>query len=146
MTRDCALTGMTRRSAGAAIAAAPALTRVRRFMAVMGASTLIVRDLPFHPNCAAHAKLIVQSRLLEVLHHLGAECGLLVGAPFAKTFAGFETELAVRYQPFEIGRWPGAALDIGQHGLVNRKRQVRAHEVGVLQRSAHRKAATEGGL
>ena len=47
---------------------------------------------------------------------------------------------------FEIGRRPGPALDIGQHGLVDRQRQIGADQIGVLQRPEHREPPAEARL
>src|SRR5205823_2147538 len=85
-------------------------------------------------------------RLLEMLHHLGTQRGLLLGGPCAETFAGFEAELVRRDQFFKIRRWPRPALDVGQHGLVDRQREVGPHEVSVFERAEHREPAAESCL
>ena len=73
------------------------------------------------------------TRSLEMLHHLGAQRGLLLGAPLAKSFARLEAEFAVVHKPFEIGRGTGARFDIRQNGSVDRKRQVGTDEIGVFE-------------
>ena len=80
---------------------------------------------------------------LRCCNDLGAQRRLLLGGPLAKAFAGFEAELAVGHELFEIGRRPGPAVDRRQHGLVDRERQVGADQVGVLQRPEHREPAAE---
>src|SRR5215203_7314817 len=87
--------------------------------------------------------LVVRARFLEMLHDLGTQRGLLLGAPLAEALARFETELALRHQPFEIGRRAGPAVDVGQHGLVDGESQIGSDEIGILQRPEHRKPAAE---
>src|SRR5262245_23755308 len=79
-------------------------------------------------------------------HDLGAQRSLLLRAPFAEAFAGFEAELALSDEVLQIRRRSRAVVDIRQNGLVNGEREVGADEVGVLQRPEHRETASEGGL
>src|SRR5437763_1853811 len=83
-----------------------------------------------HPT-SSYCSGIAQASLLEMLHHLGAQLGLLLRRPFAEPFARFETELALRHKPLEIRRGPGPAVDFRQHGLVDRERQVGPDEIRV---------------
>src|SRR5215469_7106015 len=167
MTRDWALAGSTRSTAGAAMAPRPAVTTRRRlidrcFMATSLADALGVtaghspskdgRKRPYVPavsirraqsdhNAMAGTSRtspamtkwkvlhIVGARLLEMLHHLGAERGLRLRGPLAKTFARFEAELALRHKPFEIGRRRRPRIDRRQDGLVNGEREISPDQV-----------------
>src|SRR5262245_15216372 len=81
-----------------------------------------------------------------MVHDLAAQRGLLLGSPFAEPLARLEAQLAVGHKPLEVRRWAGAAVDVWQHGFVDRKREVGADEVGVLERSKYCKPAAERGL
>src|SRR3981189_2574408 len=129
MARDCALAGMTRNTAGAATAPMPTLTSVRRESGRDDESFMIT-SLDF--------SRVAFARLFQMLHDLGPQRRLLLGRPFAKPFAALETELAGRHQLVEIGRGPGRAVDRRQHRLVDRTREVRAHQDGLLQRAENR--------
>src|SRR5215470_8722631 len=146
MARLCALAGITRSTAGAAMAPRPARTSVRREMpglrscdASLGISASVVHSVIVVTTGrkARHRdrSAIGDARLLEMLQHLRVQRGLRIRAPGAKALARFEAELAVGYQRFEIGRGPAAVLDIRQHRLVNRQRQIGADEIGVLERT-----------
>src|SRR5215470_8213775 len=96
MTRLCAPAGMARRTAGAATAPSPALTRARRDMSP-DFSCLDVRE--FRSNVVILSSLdpvvasgVAHPRRLEMLQHLGAQRGLIIGAPLAKPFARLEAE------------------------------------------------------
>src|ERR1700681_468400 len=120
MARDCALAGMTRSTAGAATAPravpSPALTKVRRDGRDVNSVMVTSLDLI--------GSGVVLTRLFEMLQNLGAQRRLLGGCPCAEPLAALESELAARHELFEIGRWPRPALDGGQHGLVDREREV----------------------
>src|SRR5262252_7236150 len=102
----------------------------------------LLPDQAGHCECSA----IRRARLLEMLQHLRAQRGLRIRAPRAKALARFEAELALRYQRFEIGRGPAAVLDIGQHRLVNRQRQIGADKIGILERTQDREPPAEARL
>src|SRR5690242_19131032 len=121
ITRDCALTGMTLRIAGAAMAPRPAFTSVRRLMRCIRAS--------LDSGIAG---------FFQVLHDLGAQRGLLLGAPLAEAFARFEAEFAFGHELFKIRRRAGPRLDVRQHGLVDRQREVGADQISVLERPQYR--------
>src|SRR5262245_27282833 len=67
-------------------------------------------------------------------------------APAAEPLAGLEAELAVGHELLKIRRRPRAALDIGQHGLVDRERQIGADEIRILEWAQHCEATPERGL
>src|SRR5689334_8819873 len=85
--RDCAFAGMTRRTAGAATAAMPALTSVRRdgrdANSVMLTSLIAWRivlpttGIHFAGTCAGSG--VVLARLLQMLQHFRTQRGLLLG-------------------------------------------------------------------
>src|SRR5215475_12547895 len=146
MTRLWALAGITRSTAGAAMAPRPERTSIRREMpelkscdASLGISASVVafghcghsRTPPGHRDRSA----IGDASLLEMLQHLGPQRGLSLRAPGAKALARFEAELALGHQRFEIGRGAAAVLDIGQDRFVNGERQVGADEIGILERA-----------
>src|SRR5580704_14775511 len=54
-----------------------------------------------HPT-SSYWSGVAQASPLEMLHHLGAQLGLLLRRPFAEPFARFEAELALRHKPLEI--------------------------------------------
>src|SRR5438093_13149395 len=89
--------------------------------------------LTMRPIESSRVSTIIRARLLEMLHHLGAQRGLLVGAPLAEPFAGLEAKFALGHELFKVRRGAGARLDVRQHGPVDRKRQVGADGVGVLE-------------
>src|SRR3954467_14402501 len=91
-------------SAGAAITAAPDLISVRR-------------SIRFPDFMFASLKCSGVSRLFQMLQNLTPQRRLFLGAPFAKPFAALEAELTFGHQPLQIGRRPGAMIDVRQHGL-----------------------------
>src|SRR5271156_5938208 len=97
MVFDWALAGIARSTAGATIVPSPPVTTVRRsrpvFVSFMKSSVSAV------------------ARGLQMRHDLGAERGLLFGAPFAEPFARFEPELAVLHKRLQIGRGARPAFD-----------------------------------
>src|SRR5262249_24189003 len=117
MTRLCELAGITRSTAGAAMAPRPARTSVRREMPEFKSCDAAFAICASTPDQAGHCECLAirRARLLEMLQHLRAQRGLRIRAPRAKALARFEAELAIRYQRFETGRGPAAVLDIGQH-------------------------------
>src|SRR5712672_3601836 len=129
IARDWAWAGMPRNTAVAATAPRPALTRVRRESG---------RDDESFMYTSLDFSRVGFARLLQMLQHARAQRRLLLGGPFAETLAALEAELAAGHQLVEIGRGPGRAVDRGQHRLVDRKREIRADHVGVLQRAQHR--------
>src|SRR5712672_1688534 len=137
MARDCALAGMTRSTAGAATAPMPALTSVRRESGRDDESFMIT---------SLESLRVAFARLFQMLHHFGPQRRLLLGRPLAKPFAALEAELAAGHQLVQIGRGPGRAVDRGQHRLVNREREIRAHHVGILKRPENGEPAAECGL
>src|ERR1700693_3731277 len=80
MTRDWALAGSTRSTAGAATAPSPAAMMRRR---LTGPRCFIATSLAD----GSKNLLIVATRLLEVRHHLGTQLGLLFRAPGAEPLA-----------------------------------------------------------
>src|SRR5215813_5770096 len=89
---------------------------------------------------------VAGARPLEILRHLCPQRRLFVRAPFAEAFTRLESELAGGNQRFEIGRRPGAALDVGQHRVVNGERQIGTNEISILERPEHGEAAPEARL
>src|SRR5262245_30731645 len=90
--------------------------------------------------------LIALARLLEVCKNVGAQRNLVLWGPAAEPLACFEAALAVGPELLKIRCRPWAALDIGQYGLVDRKRQIGADEIGIFQRTQHRKPSSERSL
>src|SRR5262249_47630117 len=157
MTRLCALAGITRSTAGAAMAPRPARTSLRREMpelkscdVSLGISSLRCRVRSRHRGYsrtqAGHCSAIRRASLLEMLQHLRPQRRLRLRAPGTKTLARFEAELAVGHQCFEIGRGAAAVLDIGQHRFVNRQRQIGADEIGILERTQDGEPPAEARL
>src|SRR3954453_16394562 len=68
--------------------------------------------------------LIALARLLEVRQNIGAQRKLILLGPAPEPFAGLEAELTVGHELFEIRRRPWTALDVGEHGHVDRKREI----------------------
>src|SRR5215470_11344063 len=66
--------------------------------------------------------------------------------PAAEPLAGLEAELAVGHELLKIRRRPRAALDIGQHGLVDRERQIGADEIRILEWAQHCEATPNAAL
>src|SRR5215831_1777481 len=157
MTRLWALAGITRSTAGAAMAPRPARTSIRREMPEskscdaslgIGASVVAFGHCGHSRTPSGHCdrSAIGDASLLEMLQHLGPQRGLRLRAPRAKALAGFEAELALGYQRFEIGRRTTPVLDIGQDRLVNGERQIGADEIGILERAQDGKPPPEARL
>src|SRR5665647_3501903 len=138
MVAVCACAGMAPNRAGAAIAPMPVLTIVRREIALM---LVMIISLGW-----ARRSSVLSARFFQVLQNFRTQCRLLFRAPLAEAFAGFEAELAVLHQFLEIRRWAGPAVDVGQHGIVDRQRQVGADHIGIFQRPEHREPAAERRL
>src|ERR1700683_1940144 len=85
-------------------------------------------------------------RALQMLQHAGAERGLLLRGPLAKTLAGLEPQFSLGHQLFQIRRWSRTAVDCRQHRLVDRERKVGTHLICVLDRAEYGEAAAEGRL
>src|SRR5580700_2994064 len=80
MTRDWALAGSTRSTAGAATAPSPAAMMRRRLMVPGCFMATSLAD-------GSKNLLVVGARLLEMRHHLGAQLGLLLRGPGAEPLA-----------------------------------------------------------
>src|SRR5262249_47439509 len=140
MVRLCASAGMTRSTAGAATAPRPALPSVRRDSASGRDEASFMGHLP------GILLGVALARLLEMLQHARAQRRLLLGTPLAEALAALEAELALRHQLFQIGRRARLAVDRGQHGLVDREREIGADHVGILQRPQHGEPSAERRL
>src|SRR5512146_1193115 len=136
ITADCACAGMARRTAGAANAPRPVLTRVRREIALLSVIvSSFERDLP-----------VLGARFFQMLQYFQTKRLLLRRAPLAEALAGLEAELAGLHQLFQIRRRPRPAVDVAQHEFVDRQRQIGADHVGILQRTECREAPAERRL
>src|SRR5215813_5684717 len=156
MTRLWALAGITRSTAGAAMAPKPARTSVRREMpelrscdASLGISASVVAfglAIVVTPGRKPAISAIRRASLLEMLQHLCAQRRLRLRVPGTKALARFEAELAVGHQCFEIGRGAAAVLDIRQDRFVNGQRQIGADEIGILERAQDGEPPAEARL
>src|SRR6266498_2786286 len=153
MTRLWALAGMIRSTAGAATAPRPARTSVRREMperrscdASLRISVSLSRSVSRFLDMPGERSSIGGASLLEMVQHLGPQCGLRVGTPGAKAFARFEAEFTVVHQPLEVRGWMRSVVDIGQHRFVDGQRQIGADEIGVLERTQDREPPAEARL
>src|SRR5450631_427097 len=79
----------------------------------------------------------------QMICHALTQGRLLLRRPFAKPFAGFESEPAVFDQAIEIGRSRGRAIERGQHIIMDRPGKVGADEIGILQRAKHRQSVAD---
>src|SRR6185436_18372033 len=130
MTLAWALAELAPSSAGAATTAAPDLMSVRRLMRCV---VLMFASL----NRSG------VSRLFQMLQNLAAQRRLFAGAPLAEALAALEAELTFGHQPLQIRRRPGPMVDVRQHGLMNRQRQIGADQIGILQGPKHREPSAE---
>src|SRR6266852_8042332 len=155
MTRLWAFAGITRSTAGAEIAPrparSPAPTTTRREIPERrrnfggDVSFFGMRfSLKDQARGRSHSKPSgYVARFFEMLEHFRPQRRLLLGSPLAEAFARFEAELALGNERLEVGRRSGRALYIGQHRAVNGEREIRADEIGVLERTENGEPASE---
>src|SRR5215831_3806370 len=136
MICDCAFAGTALRTAGAAKAPRPVLTRVRREIVLL---SVIVSSV-------TRSSSVLSARSFEMLQHFHSQGLLLRGAPLAEAFARLEAELSGLYQFFEIRRRPRPAVDVAQHEFMDGERQIGADHVGIFQRTERRQPAAERRL
>ena len=71
---------------------------------------------------------------------------MLIGGPFAETFAGFEAEFLFGHELLQIGRRSPPVVDRGQHNVVDRESKIGSDLICVLQRTEHGEPAAERSL
>ena len=81
-----------------------------------------------------------------MFRHPAAQRRLLVERPVEEPAARFEAKPAFPDQLVEIGRWRSRPIERGQDVAVDRSREFRSDEIGVLQRPQHRETRAEAGL